>query len=82
MKMKVLVGMLLVGLAIGVTVPAHAQAIGFADAAFEALWNRTDFGVAGGKAGRSWLWGPEPLSAGLREPYAQTPGGTRLVQYF
>jgi endonuclease YncB( thermonuclease family) len=28
------------------------------------------------------MWGPEPFTPPLREPYAQAPGGTRLVQYF
>ncbi len=28
------------------------------------------------------MWGPEPLSQPLREPYGEAPGGVRLVQYF
>jgi hypothetical protein len=37
--------------------------------------------VAAGSAGRGWTWGPAGFAT-LREPYAQTAGGTRLVQYF
>ena len=53
----------------------------FADPAFRALWRRTD-DLARGK--RSYLWGPidgsPPIIA--REPYAEAPGGARLVEYF
>lgn len=53
-----------------------------ADPAFRALWERTDGPVAGGRAQRTFLWGPAPLAAGMHEKYAQSPNGTRLVQYF
>ena len=54
-------------------------------AALRALWQRTDMPMAEEVAGlvpRSWMWGPHPLTGGMREPYAEGPGGTRLVQYF
>ena len=53
----------------------------FADPAFRALWRRTD-DLAEGR--RGYLWGPATPDAvtTLREPYAEAPGGTRLVQYF
>ncbi|MGI8854900.1 MAG: hypothetical protein ACR2JW_04050 [Thermomicrobiales bacterium] len=54
----------------------------FADPAFRALWERTDGPVAANHLSRTFLWGPAPLSAGMTERYAQSPGGKRLVQYF
>jgi hypothetical protein len=53
----------------------------FADAAFERVWQRTDALVAQGAVSRTWLWGPEP-GLSLREPWADSPGGARLVQYY
>ncbi|WP_029215592.1 hypothetical protein [Kallotenue papyrolyticum] len=77
-RLLMTVGSLLV--VFGLWLPARAA--GFADAAFERLWRQTDAAVAAGHASRSWLWGPEALTPGLREAYAEAPGGTRLVQYF
>ncbi len=55
---------------------------GFADPAFRSLWERFDGDVASGKVSRSWYWGqPVPFGA-VMEPYAESPGGQRLVQYF
>ncbi|MEF3274947.1 MAG: beta-galactosidase [Chloroflexus sp.] len=57
----------------------------FADAAMRNVWQRTDQPVASGAPGlrpRSWIWGPQPISGAMREPYVQSPGGSRLVQYF
>ncbi len=54
----------------------------FADPSFNRLWNRADSLVADSTVSdRSWYWGPTPGTYGL-EPYAQAPGGYRLVQYF
>lgn len=55
---------------------------GFADPAYQAVWNRTDQPVASGTVSRSYLWGPAPNTAGLFEAYAEAPGGRRQVQYF
>jgi len=57
---------------------------GFANAAFQSTWSRTDQLIASSKVSRSWYWGPKPLSDGTREPYVEAPDGTgyRLVQYF
>ncbi|HET9496651.1 MAG TPA: hypothetical protein VFR15_20680 [Chloroflexia bacterium] len=55
---------------------------GFAQPAFQRLWERTDRPVASGQVQRSWYWGPAPNSAALFEEYLEGPGGTRLVQYF
>lgn len=62
--------------------PARLSAQSFADAAFQSVWQRTDKPVADGRVSRSWVWGPNPFTEALYEPYAESPGGTRLVQYF
>jgi len=49
---------------------------------FQRTWERTDRPVSEGAASRSWIWGPEPISPVIREPYAEAPGGEREVQYF
>src|SRR6185437_7358152 len=46
------------------------------------LWQRDDGGVASGEVTRAWFWGqPVPFGA-VDEPYAESPGGKRLVEYF
>ena len=52
----------------------------FASPAFEQVWMRADRPVAEGRVARSWLWGDTPFAGGY-EPYADAPGGQRLVQY-
>jgi hypothetical protein len=59
----------------------QSAAITFADPAFQSTWQRTDLPVQNGKASRSWLWGPTSIFSGY-EPWAQSPGGKHLVQYF
>ena len=62
--------------------PVSASAlVNFADPAFRALWRRTD-DLAQGR--RSYLWGPIDRQTYViaREPYAEAPGGARLVEYF
>lgn len=54
---------------------------GFADSSFAQVWNRTDSLVISGAVKRTWLWGEKPLTA-VTEPYAESPGGQRQVQYF
>ena len=54
----------------------------FADPAFARVWARTDGPVIGGAVARTWIWGPEPRTGALTEPYRDAPGGQRLVQYF
>jgi hypothetical protein len=58
-----------------------AATVRFADSAFERVWATNDAPVAAGTADRSWVWGPSPGVAAL-EPYAESPNGLRLVQYF
>lgn len=60
----------------------YLGSIPFADPAFQAVWARTDMPVAIGQVDRTWMWGSLPDTPGLHEPYAESPGGTRLVQYF
>jgi hypothetical protein len=62
------------------SVSANAP-VNFADPAFRALWRRTD-DLAQGR--RSYLWGPIDRQTYViaREPYAEAPGGSRLVEYF
>src|SRR5690242_13828682 len=86
--MKKLAALALLGLVLGPlaflfapAAPAQAQRA-FASAAFASLWDRTDSLVANNVVtNRSWYWGPGPGVSGL-EPYAQSPSGYRLVQYF
>ncbi len=48
----------------------------FANAAFQSQWQQ-------GEAITPNFWGPLPLAHdGQQEPYAEAPGGSRLVQYF
>ena len=68
---------------LGSTAPSPAVAAeDFALPVFRSLWEGADAPVADGRLSRTWLWGPEPISAGRQEPYAEAPGGSRLVQYF
>ncbi len=60
----------------------RTSAATFADPAFARTWVRTDGPVSSGAVARTWIWGPEPRTGALTEPYRDTPGGTRLVQYF
>jgi hypothetical protein len=48
---------------------------------FYFLWRRTDLPVANGQANRSWLWGPQPI-LDTTEPWAESPGGNRQVEYY
>ncbi len=58
------------------------QAGGFAHAAFQRVWERTDKPVKDGTVKRTWLWGPQSNTGGLNEPNKELPGGQRQVQYF
>lgn len=58
----------------------------FVNNQFQAKWQRADKPVQDGTVSpaRSWLWGPEGFNqpGAMTEPYAESPGGTRQVQYF
>ena len=64
-----------------VTVPPTPPTDAPTNPAFMAVWERTDRAVQRGQTNRSWLWGPQPLNT-LQEPYSDSPGGQRQVQYF
>ncbi|RIK46845.1 MAG: hypothetical protein DCC58_01840 [Chloroflexi bacterium] len=53
----------------------------FAHPAFDRTWSRTDKPVEDGEVARTWVYG-SLVSEGAMEPYSDSPGGTRLVQYF
>lgn len=49
---------------------------------FQRTWARTDQQVRDGDVARTWIWGPEAFTGALQEPYSDSPGGQRTVQYF
>ncbi|HEX7102978.1 MAG TPA: alkaline phosphatase family protein [Nitrolancea sp.] len=61
---------------------APAVSAPIAGSAFQNVWARTDQPVASGAVQRTWLWGPEANTPALSEPYAESPNGSRTVQYF
>lgn len=61
-------------------VPAAAAPPG--NAYFERIWARTDRPVADGQVNRTWMWGPEGFTGVVQEPFRESPGGARQVQYF
>lgn len=64
------------------TVPAPPTGtFDFGNNDFRNLWMRTDSLVQRGAVSYSWIWGPAPFTQAVREPYAQSPGGQRIVQY-
>jgi hypothetical protein len=50
--------------------------------AIERTWARTDKPVADGFVERTWMWGTDAASDAMMEPYLESPGGQRLVQYY
>jgi len=71
---------LAVALLIGALPVMAAPAIG--NDSFKRVWQRQDQPVAEQVSGRSWTWGPAPISDLLREALADAPEGVRAVQYF
>jgi hypothetical protein len=51
------------------------------DSAVYNLWNSADAPVAGGKAQRTWMYGPEVFEV-RQEPYVESPNGQRTVYYY
>ena len=49
--------------------------------AYDRVWERTDLPVASGAEQRTWMWGPEPISKVMFEPYTEAPNGFRTVLY-
>jgi hypothetical protein len=67
-------------LLLAVTPALAAPAVG--NEAFRRTWQRQDQAVAEQLSGRSWTWGPAPISDLMREALTDAPEGTRAVQYF
>jgi hypothetical protein len=59
-----------------------ALAISPANDPFERTWARTDRPVAEDQINRTWMWGPAAFTELMNEPYSETPGEERVVQYF
>lgn len=59
-----------------------SQAAVSTNADFDRTWARTDKPVADGQVSPTWMWGPQPFTEPVTEPYAECPGGSRTVQYF
>lgn len=75
-------GVLLLALVCATLVPVwNAEAIELTNPAFQWTWDRTDDPVEAGEASRTWIWGPAYTDEGY-EPYLESPGGEREVQYF
>ncbi|HEX2914182.1 MAG TPA: hypothetical protein VH186_25500 [Chloroflexia bacterium] len=55
--------------------------VSFASGSFRKVWERSDLPVYLHQTQRSYTWGPEGWAFG-NEPYAESPNGKRLVQYF
>lgn len=62
----------------GIVVAEHGEA----ESAFDSTWQRTDLPVLSDLAQRTWIWGPEPVTDIIHEPYAETETGERSVQYY
>lgn len=64
--------------------PVTASDIG--SYAFQRIWNRTDEPVQVHAVNRTWMWGPEPFTDVIVEPYVEGnvagQTGVRRVQYF
>ncbi len=78
--LKILAGAASFVLLIAVYLGTAAVAPG--NVAFHARWERTDDPVLNGVISRTWIWGPEANTTVLTELYAESPGGTRQVQYY
>ena len=72
--------LLMLVLALGSTYTASAAPPG--NQYFQRTWERTDKPVLDGEVSRTWMWGPEANYAPMQEPYAESPGGMREVQYY
>src|SRR5688572_31826734 len=62
--------------------PASVYAAAPADPAFQRTWERTDLPVFDGQVVRTWMWGPEPFTDGIDEPYVEGDDASRVVQYY
>ncbi len=51
------------------------------EGAYDRVWQRTDQPVAQQVEPRTWMWGPQPITKVMLEPYAEAPNGFRAVLY-
>lgn len=82
---RVIVSMALLAIIIvPLTLASGAEAMTplFADPTFQHTWGYTDMPTVTGKADRTLMWGSYPFTTAMKEPYQESPGGKRLVQYF
>lgn len=77
---RLLAAIALVVVLLGSVVPAASAPI--SGSAFAGVWARTDKPVSTGAVQRTWLWGPQANTDAIEEPYADSPNGSRVVQYF
>ena len=69
---------------LAVGVPGDASlppGVAAADPAVQKLWWQADGSLQAQSTDQTWLWGPDTWAA-PKEPYAQSPGGSRQVYYF
>lgn len=70
----------------GVSAPVPASAAEIGSYAFQRIWNRTDQPVEVHAVNRTWMWGPQPFTGVMLEPYLEGnvagQQGVRRVQYF
>lgn len=59
-----------------------ALAVAPANDPFQTTWQRTDDPVWAGVSSRTWMWGPAAFAEAMEEPYLDSPGEEREVQYF
>lgn len=79
-RYRLLLCLLLLATSLIAAIPAGAAPIG--NDAFQRTWDRTDKPVAAFQVSRTWMWGPEANTGVMNEPYIESPGGQRSVQYF
>src|SRR4051794_7545139 len=82
--LSVVMVMLIFGGAVlgSVALPQSARAVAIDNSDFRGVWARTDKPVADGAVGRTWMWGPEAITAPFAEAYVQGPNHQRTVQYY
>jgi hypothetical protein len=87
MRSRWFVTALLLATLLAPALPVSAQQPGLS-VAFWRTWARADRPVAEGRAARTWMWGPAPITHVLVEEYDEATDfdgdvlGVRMVQYF
>lgn len=81
-KRVILTLAILAALSLGIRMTIQVFAAEPAGPAFERTWQRIDQPVETGQVSRTWMWGPDAFTTAMTEPYSESPGGERVVQYF